>query len=34
MISERVSDDENFEYGYPHSNALFKKTEKMYLLRL
>ena len=42
MISERISDDippqnENFEYGYSHSNALltfslFKKTVKMYLV--
>ena len=22
MISERITDDENFEYGYPHSNAV------------
>ena len=40
MISERIrrytSPNENFEYGYPHSNALltfpFKKTVKMYFV--
>ena len=24
MISERISGDENFEYSYPHSNALLQ----------
>ena len=37
-IRQYTSSNENFEYGYPHSNALltfsFKKTVKMYLLRL
>ena len=39
MISERISDDispqVNFEYGYPHSNALLifhLKTVKMYFV--
>ena len=29
MISERISDDENFEYGYPHSNALLQFELKL-----
>ena len=37
MISERISDDmhpppphnENFEYGYPHSNALMQFDPKL-----
>ena len=33
MISERISHDMHFEYGYSHSNALLtslKETVKMY----
>ena len=37
-IRRYTSPNENFENGYPHSNALltfpFKKTVKMYLMRL
>ena len=29
MISERISDNENFEYGYPHSNALLQFPLKL-----
>ena len=29
MISKRISEDENFEYGYPHSNALLQSRIKL-----
>ena len=29
MISEHISEDENFEYGYPHSNALLQICLKL-----
>ena len=36
MISERLSPNENLEYGHPHSNAQlifsFKTTVKMYFV--
>ena len=29
MIPKHISDDENFEYGYPHSNALLQFDLKL-----